>query len=122
MRFINTHGLGSMGFGVPAALGACLASGGGARCASTATAGFPMNAQELAAICARSASRSSSLSSTTRGYGSIRATQINYFNSRFVACDAASGLAFPEARGRLAESERAWPSCRIESQADRPRG
>ena len=94
IRFINTHGLGSMGFGVPAALGACLASGGERTVCIDGDGGFPMNAQELAVI-ARLNLPIKFFILNNGGYNSIRATQINYFNRRFVACDAGSGLSFP---------------------------
>jgi len=95
IRFINTHGLGSMGFGVPAALGACLASGGERTVCIDGDGGFPMNAQELAVI-SRLNLPIKFFILNNGGYNSIRATQINYFNRRFVACDAASGLSFPD--------------------------
>jgi acetolactate synthase-1/2/3 large subunit len=102
MRFINTHGLGAMGFGVPAALGACLASDRKRTVCIDGDGGFPMNAHDLAVV--------SHLRLPIKffvlvngGYGSIRATQVNYFQSRFVACDAASGLVLPDLR-KTAES------------------
>lgn len=95
MRFINTHGLGAMGFGVPAALGACLASGGRRTVCIDGDGGFPMNAQELAVI-SRLRLPVKFFILNNCGYGSIRATQINYFERRFVACDANSGLTFPD--------------------------
>ena len=94
IRFINTHGLGSMGFGVPAALGACLASGGERTVCIDGDGGFPMNAQELAVI-SRLNLPIKFFILNNGGYNSIRATQINYFDRRFVACDAGSGLSFP---------------------------
>ena len=97
LRFINTHGLGAMGFGVPAALGACLASGGRNTVCIDGDGGFPMNAQELAVI-SRLNLPIKFFVLNNQGYGSIRATQMNYFESRFVACDAASGLTFPDLR------------------------
>jgi len=97
MRFINTHGLGAMGFGVPAALGACLASGGRRTVCIDGDGGFPMNAQELAVI-SRLNLPIKFFILNNGGYSSIRATQINYFEHRFVACDPASGLTFPDLR------------------------
>ena len=94
IRFINTHGLGAMGFGVPAALGACLASGGRPTVCIDGDGGFPMNAQELAVI-SRLKLPTKFFVLANGGYGSIRATQTNYFGSRFMACDAASGLTLP---------------------------
>lgn len=95
LRFINTQGLGAMGFGVPAALGACLASGGRRTVCIDGDGGFPMNAHELAAI-SRLNLPVKFFVLNNGGYGSIRATQINYFNRRFVACDAGSGLTLPD--------------------------
>jgi acetolactate synthase-1/2/3 large subunit len=95
LRFINTHGLGAMGFGVPAALGACLASGGRPTVCIDGDGGFPMNAQELAVI-SRLGLPTKFFVLDNGGYGSIRATQINYFERRFMACDAASGLTLPD--------------------------
>jgi acetolactate synthase I/II/III large subunit len=97
MRFINTHGLGAMGFGVPAALGACLASGGHRTVCIDGDGGFAMNAQELAVV-ARLQLPIKFFVLNNGGYASIRATQINYFERRFVACDAASGLTLPDLR------------------------
>jgi acetolactate synthase-1/2/3 large subunit len=112
MRFINTHGLGAMGFGVPAALGACLASGGRRTVCIDGDGGFPMNAQELGLI--------ASLELPVKffvlcneGYGSIRATQNNYFDRRLVACSEATGLHLPEP-GKLAAAF-GIPSHRIEN-------
>jgi acetolactate synthase I/II/III large subunit len=102
MRFINSHGLGAMGFGVPAALGACLASGGKRTVCIDGDGGFVMNAQELAVI-GRLDLPIKFFVLNNGGYGSIRATQINYFERRFVACDDASGLWLPDLQ-KTAES------------------
>ena len=114
-RFINTHGLGSMGFGVPAALGACLASGGERTICIDGDGGFPMNAQELAVI-SRLKLPIKFFVLNNCGYNSIRATQINYFNRRFVACDYGSGLSFPNL-AKTAESC-GVAFCRLDSQSD----
>jgi acetolactate synthase-1/2/3 large subunit len=102
MRFINTHGLGSMGFGVPAAIGACLAAGGQRTVCIDGDGGFAMNAQELSVV-SRLSLPIKFFVLNNGGYGSIRATQINYFESRFVACDASSGLTLPDLK-KTAES------------------
>ncbi len=94
-RFINTHGLGAMGFGIPAALGACLASGGKRTICVDGDGGFPMNSQELPLI-AHLKLPIKFFVLNNGGYGSIRATQTNYFESRFMACDAPSGLILPD--------------------------
>jgi acetolactate synthase-1/2/3 large subunit len=97
IRFINTHGLGAMGFGVPAALGACLAAGCRRTVCIDGDGGFAMNAQELAVV-SRLALPIKFFVLNNGGYGSIRSTQINYFERRFVACDAKSGLTLPDLR------------------------
>lgn len=104
IRFINTQGLGAMGFGVPAALGACLASGGRRTICIDGDGGFVMNAQELAVI-ARLKLPIKFFVLNNAGYGSIRTTQINYFSRRFVACDEQSGLYLPDLQ-KTAEASR----------------
>lgn len=47
MRIFNSEGLGSMGFGLPAALGGCVASGGKRTISIEGDGGFFMNIQEL---------------------------------------------------------------------------
>jgi acetolactate synthase-1/2/3 large subunit len=115
IRFINTHGLGAMGFGVPAALGACLASGRSRTVCIDGDGGFPMNAQELAVI-GRLGLPIKFFVLDNGGYGSIRATQANYFERRFMACDPASGLSFPDLR--LTAGASGIPFASIDGQAD----
>jgi acetolactate synthase-1/2/3 large subunit len=115
MRFINTHGLGAMGFGVPAALGACLASGGRRTVCIDGDGGFVMNAQELAVV-SRLGLPIKFFVLNNGGYASIRATQINYFERRFVACDSSSGLTLPDLK-KTAESH-GIAYLRIENQAN----
>jgi acetolactate synthase-1/2/3 large subunit len=95
IRFLNCHGLGAMGFGVPAALGAALATEGGRTVCIDGDGGFVMNAQELAVI-GRLGLPVKFFVLNNGGYGAIRTTQINYFERRFVACDEASGLTLPD--------------------------
>jgi len=115
VRYLNTQGLGAMGFGVPAALGACLASGGRRTVCIDGDGGFHMNTQELATV-ARLRLPIKFFVLNNGGYNSIRITQINYFNRNFVACDAASGLTLPD----LAKTAEACgvPYRRIHSQQD----
>ena len=102
MRFVNTHGLGAMGFGVPAALGACLASGNRRTICIDGDGGFVLNCQELG-LAARLQLPIKYFILNNGGYGSIRATQKNYFESRFVGCDVQSGLNLPSTE-KTAES------------------
>jgi acetolactate synthase-1/2/3 large subunit len=115
MRFINTHGLGAMGFGVPAAMGACLAADRQRTICIDGDGGFPMNAQELAVISALKLPIKFFVLNNS-GYGSIKATQTNYFKRRYVACDAASGLHLPNLESLAAGASMAF--ARISSQGD----
>lgn len=94
-RIFNTEGLGPMGFGVPAALGGCIASGGRRTISVDGDGGFVMNIQELETI-KRLNLPIKFFVLNNRGYGSIRHTQDRYFQGRHVASDAASGLTLPD--------------------------
>jgi acetolactate synthase-1/2/3 large subunit len=90
----NTEGLGSMGFGVPAAIGGCIASKGKRTICIEGDGGFHMNSQELETA-RRLHLPLKIFVLNNNGYGSIRATQRNYFQSRFVGIDPESGLTLP---------------------------
>jgi acetolactate synthase-1/2/3 large subunit len=94
-RIFLTSGLGSMGYGLPAAIGACLGNGSGPAFLVEGDGSFMLNVQELATL--------AKLNLPIRiviidngGYASIRNTQKNYFNSRFVATGPGSGLNIPD--------------------------
>ena len=96
-RMLNSPGLGSMGFGVPSSLGACIASGGRRTLCINGDGGFQMNIQDLETI------KSLELPIkffviNNNGYGSIRNTQRNYFNSHYVGSSADSGVSLPNLR------------------------
>jgi len=94
-RAFSTGGLGAMGFGVPAGLGACLALGGRRTVTVDGDGGFLMNIQELATI-ARLGLPVKFFVGNNQGYASIRTMQRNHFQGRLVACDGPSGLALPD--------------------------
>jgi len=95
-RILNSQGLGPMGFGIPAAIGACVAAGGARRTISLdGDGGFVMNIQELETV-SRLDLPIKFFVLNNRGYGSIRATQNSYFNGRHVASDQVSGLTLPD--------------------------
>jgi acetolactate synthase I/II/III large subunit len=102
MRIFNTQGLGPMGFGVPAALGGCLASGGMRTVCIDGDGGFQMNCQELETI-RRLGLPIKFFVLNNDGYASIRTTQRSYFQGRFVASDPSSGLTLPNPR-KVAEA------------------
>jgi len=98
IRFINTQGLGSMGFGIPGALGACIASEQKRTICIDGDGGFAMNVQELALV-SKLRLPIKFFVLNNGGYGSIKATQRNYFDSRFLATDETSGLYLPSIQG-----------------------
>ena len=93
VRVLNTEGLGSMGFGVAAALGACLASGGRRTISIEGDGSFHMNAQELEVV-RRLGLPLKIFVLNNFGYASIRTSQAAYFK-RLVAADATSGMTLP---------------------------
>ena len=94
-RLFLTSGLGAMGYGVAAAVGCCIGSGLRPTYCIESDGSLMMNLQELATL------RSLELPITVvvmnnGGYASIRNTQRNYFDSRFIGTDEASGLFMPD--------------------------
>lgn len=90
-RVFSTKGMASMGFGVPASIGACLASGGRRTVCVCGDGGFQMNIQELETI-RRLNLPVKIFVLNNRGYAQIHATQKNLFGGRYVACDEESNL------------------------------
>jgi acetolactate synthase-1/2/3 large subunit len=94
-RIINTPGLGSMGFGLPASIGACLASGRRRTIAVIGDGGLQHNIQELETL-ARLKLPIKIFILNNNGYASIRNTQKSYFKGHYVCCDPTSGLTLPD--------------------------
>ncbi len=94
-RIFLTSGLGSMGYGLPAAIGGCLASGKKPVVSVEGDGSLQLNLQELSTL--------KSLNLPIRmfimnnnGYASIRNTQRNYFDERYVATGQEAGLLIPD--------------------------
>jgi len=94
-RIFNNPGLGSMGFGLPASIGACLASGGRRTISIIGDGGLQHNIQELQTL-KRLNLPIKTFILNNNGYASIRMTQRKFFNSRLVCCDPSSGLTLPD--------------------------
>lgn len=90
-RVFTTKGLASMGFGVPATIGACLAGGGRRTVCVNGDGGFQMNIQELETI-RRLNLPIKIFVLNNHGYAQIHATQKNIFAGHYVACDRESNL------------------------------
>lgn len=101
-RAFSTGGLGAMGFGIPASIGGCFASGKKRIVSVDGDGGFFMNVQELALVAQRKLPIKYFVLNN-RGYASIRAMQRNHFKGHLVASDTESGLMLPDTL-RVAES------------------
>jgi acetolactate synthase-1/2/3 large subunit len=93
-RVFHNKGTGAMGLGPPAAIGACLASGGRRTICVDGDGGFAMNMQELETV-RRLALPIKFFVISNSGYASIRASQLNYFG-RLSGADRSSGLTLPD--------------------------
>jgi acetolactate synthase-1/2/3 large subunit len=94
-RISSNHGLGAMGFDLPASIGACLASGGKRTVCISGDGGIQLNIQELETI-RRLSLPIKIFVLNNKGYSSIRATQRNYFDSHYICSDEKSGLTLPD--------------------------
>lgn len=90
----SSHGLGSMGFEIPNAIGMCLASGGKDVVCIAGDGGMQLNIQELAVIAGRKLPIKLFVINNN-GYASIRNMQNNHFKGHYVGCDENSGLHLP---------------------------
>lgn len=93
-RVFNTEGLGSMGYGIPAAIGGCLAAGKNNTICIDGDGGFFMNIQELEVV-RRLKLPIKFFVLNNNGYGSIVSTQTNFFNGDLVGSNPKSGMTLP---------------------------
>ncbi len=91
---LNTPGLGAMGFGLPASIGACIASGLKRTICINGDGGFQLNIQELATV-SRLKLPIKYFILNNQGYGSIKTSQRNYFKGFYVASGPESGVVLP---------------------------
>jgi acetolactate synthase-1/2/3 large subunit len=96
-RLFSTGGLGAMGFGLPASIGACVASGGKRTISVDGDGGFQLNIQELETL-ARLDLPVKCFVLNNGGYASIRGMQRGHFDGRLFACDESCGLTLPDLR------------------------
>lgn len=97
-RVLNSEGLGPMGFGIAAPIGACLASKGRRTVSIDGDGGFLMNIQELATL-EFSNLPIKIIVLNNNGYGSIKTSQDRYFEGRRLGTDRASLLGIPQLEG-----------------------
>ena len=94
-RLFSTGGLGAMGFGIPASIGGCLASGGKRTITVEGDGSFQLNIQELETV-SRLGLPIKYFVMNNGGYASIRSSQKNHFKGKLVGCDISSGLSLPD--------------------------
>jgi len=94
-RVFLTSGLGSMGYGLPAAIGACFAHDRKPMVAIESDGSLQLNIQELATIQAFNLPITLVVMNND-GYASIRNTQKNYFDERYVGTGPEAGLFLPD--------------------------
>jgi len=94
-RIFLTCGLGSMGYGLPAAIGACFANDKQPMYAIESDGSLQLNIQELATLHAFELPIKLVVMNNG-GYASIRTTQRNYFEGRYVGTGPEAGLFLPD--------------------------
>jgi len=113
-RCFHNRGTGSMGFGLPAAIGACVAGKRRRTICIEGDGGLQMNAQELATLHSQNLPVVCFVINNA-GYASIRTSQQNYFKRQFGA-DANSGLQLPNLQ--LLAAAYGIPFLRVENGED----
>jgi acetolactate synthase I/II/III large subunit len=110
-RVFHNKGTGAMGFSQPAAIGACVGSGGKLTVCVDGDGGFQFNIQELDVV-KRLGLPIKFFVMNNNGYASIRASQNNYFQ-RLTGADSSSGMTLPDIV-KIADAF-GLPSCRIDN-------
>jgi len=100
-RVFTNSGCASMGYGLPAAIGACVASGKSTICLE-GDGSLQMNIQELQTVIQNRLPIKIFIFGN-EGYHSIRQTQTNFFKGRFAGVDKESGVSFPDLK-KLAQA------------------
>ncbi len=93
-RLFNNEGFGSMGFGLPASISACLASGQRTICIN-GDGGFQFNVQELETL-ARHQLPIKIFIFNNKGYAAITGMQRNHFDGFYVASQKDSEVTLPD--------------------------
>lgn len=112
-KVVINSGCASMGYDLPAAIGACFANGKGNTICVTGEGSLQMNIQELQTIIHNKLPIKIFVLNNA-GYISIRNTQNNFFKGHKVGSDKDSGVSFPDTI-KLAKAY-GFEACRIENQ------
>ncbi len=93
-KFVCAAGFGSMGFGIPSAMGSAFANPSRRVICVNGDGGWQLNTQELETI-RRFDLNIKFFVLNNRGYASIQNMQRNYFDGRLIGCHPESGLTLP---------------------------
>lgn len=94
-RMFWNSGCASMGYDLPAAIGACIANGNKKTVCLAGDGSMQMNIQELQTVSGNKLPIKI-FYLNNNGYVSIRQTQDSFFDGRHVGCDNKSGVTFPD--------------------------
>jgi len=94
-KIVTNKALASMGYGLSGAIGASIANPDKRTILVEGDGGFAQNLQEIATVVANNLNLKIFIFENS-GYASIRMTQKNYFNGKYVGCDTNTGLGFPD--------------------------
>jgi acetolactate synthase-1/2/3 large subunit len=94
-RMVHNKSLASMGYGLSGAIGAAIAGGGKRTILVEGDGGFAQNVQELGTVAVNNLNLKIFIFHD-QGHASIRMTQRNYFNGKYLGCDRPSGLGLPD--------------------------
>ena len=94
-RMLTNKSLASMGYGLSGAIGAAIAGGGRRTILIEGDGGFAQNMQELGTVAINDLNLKMFIFND-QGHASIRMTQRNYFNGKYLGCDRPSGLGLPQ--------------------------
>ncbi|MDG6079365.1 thiamine pyrophosphate-binding protein [Erythrobacter litoralis] len=94
-RLVTNKSLASMGYGLSGAIGAAIAGGGKRTFLIEGDGGFAQNMQELGTAQINGLNLKMFIFDD-QGHASIRMTQQNYFDGKYLGCDPKSGLGLPQ--------------------------
>ena len=94
-RIFWNSGCASMGYDLPAAIGACFGSGNKNTICLAGDGSLQLNIQELATVFYHKLPLKI-FYLNNGGYISIKQTQANFFGDKFIGCDEESGVGFPD--------------------------
>ena len=115
-RVMTNYTCGSMGYDVPAAIGAAVASGKKVYCV-TGDGSIMMNLQEMQTIVQNKLPVQFVVFSN-EGYGAIRQTCKNFFKGEYIGCTPDTGVSFPDFEDVARTFGREYRICRTNAEVE----